>query len=513
MSRRARSIKFEMVICCGVFLLLLFATGGSGVFGLSRLGSILKESNSGGMASFQDLLEIRTAQIDVWLQLRRIELAQNSEEAATSIGTIHSDEERLEKAWKSFSGRMSGDSDRKIATVTGEYVTEFERLIRQIENALASSDVRSARSMEKALEIMTKKLNQSLDAGVEAAASQAKMSVADGESTCGLVRRAICILLFVSVLIGAVITRYMMKNILGPLGTAVVVADEIAEGKLGNSIPAASRNELGHLLESLRKMDCHLSEIAREIQGASVLVEGTSREIAAGNIDLSARTEEQVASLEETAANMMQLTETVRHNADNARHASGLAAQATSLADTGNEAVREMVATIERISAGSGKISEITSTIEGIAFQTNILALNAAVEAARAGQLGRGFSVVAAKVRSLAQHASAAAKEINDLIGASVTLIRTSDKQAVEVGEIMSDVKRAIKQVSDIVGEIAVASDEQSHGIEQIGQAVVQMDHVTQQNAVLVQQASAAAHSLEGQARNLDRAASVFQVS
>ncbi|MGF6466463.1 methyl-accepting chemotaxis protein [Paraburkholderia youngii] len=243
------------------------------------------------------------------------------------------------------------------------------------------------------------------------------------------------------------------------------------------------------------------------------MVEGTSREIAAGNIDLSARTEEQVASLEETAANMMQLTETVRHNADNARHASGLAAQATSLADTGNEAVREMVATIERISAGSGKISEITSTIEGIAFQTNILALNAAVEAARAGQLGRGFSVVAAEVRSLAQHASAAAKEINDLIGASVTLIRTSDKQAVEVGEIMSDVKRAIKQVSDIVGEIAVASDEQSHGIEQIGQAVVQMDHVTQQNAVLVQPASAAAHSLEGQARNLDRAASVFQVS
>ena len=491
----------------------MFATGDSGVFGVSRLGAILKELNSGGTASFQDLLEIRTAQIDVWLQLRRIELAQNSEEAVMSIGTIRSDEERLEKAWKSFSGRMSSDSDRKIAIVTGEYVTEFERLIRQIENALASSDVSSARSMEKALEIVTKKLNQSLDAGVEAAASQAKMSVADGESTFGLVRRAICILLFVSVLIGAVITRYMMKNILGPLGTAVVVADEIAGGKLGNSIPAASRNELGHLLESLRKMDCQLSEIAREIQGASVLVEGTSREIAAGNIDLSARTEEQAASLQETAANMMQLTETMRHNADNARHASGLAAQATSLADTGNEAVREMVATIERISAGSGKISEITSTIEGIAFQTNILALNAAVEAARAGQLGRGFSVVAAEVRSLAQHASAAAKEINDLIGASVSLIRASDKQAVEVGEVMSDVKRAIKQVSDIVGEIAVASDEQSHGIEQISQAVVQMDHVTQQNAVLVQQASAAAHSLEGQARNLDRAASVFQVS
>lgn len=239
----------------------------------------------------------------------------------------------------------------------------------------------------------------------------------------------------------------------------------------------------------------------------------STREIAAGNLDLSARTEEQAASLEETASSMMQLTETVKQNADNARQANALTANTTRIASTGSDVVQAMVATIEKINGSSNKISEITGVIEGIAFQTNILALNAAVEAARAGEQGRGFAVVASEVRSLAQRSASAAKEIKDLIASSVATIRDGSQQATEVNIAMGEIKAAIEGVSEIVGEIAGASEEQSRGIEQINIAVNQMDQMTQQNAALVEQAAAAAQSLEHQASNLKNAVSAFKLA
>ncbi|WP_329958857.1 methyl-accepting chemotaxis protein [Paraburkholderia sejongensis] len=249
------------------------------------------------------------------------------------------------------------------------------------------------------------------------------------------------------------------------------------------------------------------------VRSSSDSVSTATREIAAGNLDLSARTEEQAASLEQTAASMTQLTETVKHNADNARQANSLATNAASKAAAGNDAVQAMAATIGRISGSSSKISEITGVIEGIAFQTNILALNAAVEAARAGEQGRGFAVVASEVRSLAQRSAAAAKEIKELIGSSVAMIQDGSTQAVEVSTVMGEVTTVIRQVSDIVGEIAAASEEQSRGIEQVNQAVNQMDEVTQQNAALVEQAAAAAQSLEEQAGKLAGVVATFKVA
>ncbi len=328
-------------------------------------------------------------------------------------------------------------------------------------------------------------------------------------ATIGGISAALFILLLV---IGAMITRSIMRTLGGEPSYAVEVAGLLAKNDLTGNVKLMPGDRVS-LLFALNQTIESLRSTVQKIQLSSSSVASASQQIAAGNLDLSARTEQQAASLEETAASMTQLTETVKQNADNARQANMLASGAADLADAGNEAVQGMVGTIERIRGSSNKISEITGVIEGIAFQTNILALNAAVEAARAGDQGRGFAVVASEVRNLAQRSAVAAKEIKVLIGSSVEMIQDGAKQAGEVGATMAEVKQAIEQVSNIVGEIAAASAEQSLGIEQVNQAVNQMDGVTQQNAAVVEQAAAAAQSLEQQAMNLQEAVSVFKVA
>ncbi|WP_118184513.1 methyl-accepting chemotaxis protein [Paraburkholderia phosphatilytica] len=306
---------------------------------------------------------------------------------------------------------------------------------------------------------------------------------------------------------------WLARIISRPLKQAVALATRVAEGDLTTRIDTSSTDETGQLMLSLKTMNQSLLKIVGHVRAGTDGIAIASSEIAAGNFDLSSRTEQQAASLEETAASMTELTETVRQNTDNARHANTLAARASGMADAGNEAVLGMVQTIGQISGSSNRISEITGVIEGIAFQTNILALNAAVEAARAGEQGRGFAVVASEVRSLAQRSATAAKEIKELIGSSVEMIQGGAKQAADVGETMGQVKHAIKQVSDIVAEIAAASEEQGRGIEQVNLAVNQMDQVTQQNAALVEQAAAAAQSLEEQATTLKGAVAIFKLA
>jgi methyl-accepting chemotaxis protein len=343
----------------------------------------------------------------------------------------------------------------------------------------------------------------------------AKQRVADGATLVASVTWwiAICALVGVAVAIGLglVVTRAVVRQIGGEPAAVAQVVEQIASGDLSARVDAGAADRRS-ILYAVARMQKQLATTIGSIRESAESVSVASKQIASGNIDLSARTEEQAASLEQTAASMQELTQTVSQNSDNARHANTLALKAASVADTGSTAVEGMVQTIGQISGSSTRISEITGVIEGIAFQTNILALNAAVEAARAGEQGRGFAVVASEVRSLAQRSASAAKEIKEMISTSVATIQGGTQQASEVSATMVDIKEAIRRVSDIVGEIATASEEQNRSIQQVGQAVTQMDETTQQNAALVEQAAAAAQSLEGQAEKMKQAVSVFRI-
>ena len=322
-------------------------------------------------------------------------------------------------------------------------------------------------------------------------------------------------LLFV---VGAVVSAMMLviiRNITRSLGGepayAVSVVARIAAGDLSGTIvtrPGDSRS----LLHEMRNMREHLAGVIGGIRSSTDAIDVGASEIAAGNLDLSSRTEQQAASLEETASSMEQLTSTVQQNADNARQAGQLARNASNVAVRGGAVVGQVVNTMQGITDSSRKIADIISVIDGIAFQTNILALNAAVEAARAGEQGRGFAVVASEVRSLAQRSAQAAKEIKTLIEDSVERVGNGSELVHRAGQTMNEVVTAVKHMTDIMGEITSASEEQSSGIEQVNQAIAQMDQVTQQNAALVEQAAAAAGSLEEQARNLKQAVAVFRL-
>ena len=303
-----------------------------------------------------------------------------------------------------------------------------------------------------------------------------------------------------------------VRSMTGPLSQAVALSRAVAQGDLSGAPIAHDANEVGQLLEALQQMRTQLTQVVRNVRSGSESVATASVQIAQGNTDLSARTESQASALEETAASMEQLNATVRQNADSAQQASQLAANASTVAVQGGEVVAQVVDTMHGINASSQKISDIIGVIDSIAFQTHILALNAAVEAARAGEQGRGFAVVASEVRSLAGRSAEAAREIKTLISASVERVAQGSALVDRAGATMSEVVGAIRRVTDIVGEISAASHEQSLGVAQVGEAVTQMDQVTQQNAALVEEMAAAASSLKNQAEDLVQVVSVFRM-
>ena len=314
----------------------------------------------------------------------------------------------------------------------------------------------------------------------------------------------------VAVALGALLAILVTRSIVLPMQQGRKAAESIADGDLTQPLDTTASDETGQLLQALATMQGKLAGIVNNVRRNAEGVATASAEIAHGNNDLSARTEQQASALEETSASMEQLGSTVRQNADNARQANQLAVSASTVAAQGGEVVAQVVQTMKGINDSSQKIADIISVIDGIAFQTNILALNAAVEAARAGEQGRGFAVVASEVRSLAGRSADAAKEIKALIGASVERVEAGSALVDRAGATMTEVVQAIRRVTDIVGEISAASSEQSAGVGQVGEAITQMDQATQQNAALVEESAAAADSLRTQAAQLVQAMSVF---
>jgi len=305
--------------------------------------------------------------------------------------------------------------------------------------------------------------------------------------------------LFAVVLYG----RALVHSITGPLEKAVDLAERVAAGDLTADVDTQGRDELARLLGALQGMNQSLAGVVQKVRSAADSIATGSAQIATGNADLSHRTEQQAANLQRTAASMEELSVTVRQNADSARQADQVASTASNSAGKGGEVVGRVVGTMQDISASSRRIADIIGVIDGIAFQTNILALNAAVEAARAGESGRGFAVVASEVRSLAGRSADAAKEIKQLIGQSVETVESGSRQAQDAGASMQDIVRHVSQVSQLIAEISSASGQQTHGIEQVSEAVSQLDQVTQANSSLVEEAAAAAESLRVQAGQL----------
>ncbi|MFZ6847859.1 methyl-accepting chemotaxis protein [Undibacterium sp. RuRC25W] len=315
-----------------------------------------------------------------------------------------------------------------------------------------------------------------------------------------------------SILVITIMGLSLIKKIVGSLEEAIRVTTAVAAGDLTQQIDASGSDEIAQLMSSIKEMASSLEVICTEIRQGTDAIATASAEIATGNMDLSSRTEQQAGALEETASSMEELTSTVKQNSDNARQANTLASAAATVAVEGGSVVSQVVETMAAINDSSRKIVDIISVIDGIAFQTNILALNAAVEAARAGEQGRGFAVVAAEVRNLAQRSASAAKEIKTLIDNSVEKVDSGTRLVDQAGVAMTNIVTSIQKVNDVVSEISNASHEQSAGIDQINHAVIHMDESTQQNAALVEQAAAAASSLQDQATRLSQVVSVFKL-
>ena len=355
-----------------------------------------------------------------------------------------------------------------------------------------------------------------LDAMLEAKDTQSITIAAEANASYASVRMWIIILgvvaLSMGILAGLVITRSLLKQLGGEPEYAVEIAGQIAAGDLATEIQTKAGDQ-DSLLMAMKVMRDSLVNIVAQVRVGTDTIATASSEIASGNMDLSSRTEQQASSLEKTTASMRELTGTVKQNADNAREANKLAATASDVARQGGEVVAEVVNTMSSINESAKKIVDIISVIDGIAFQTNILALNAAVEAARAGEQGRGFAVVASEVRSLAQRSAAAAKEIKTLIGDSVEKVEVGTKLVGQAGTTIDQVVSSVRHVTDIIAEISSASQEQSAGIEAVNHSIIEMDEMTQQNAALVEEAAAAAQSMQDQASELTKVVSIFKMS
>ena len=469
---------------------------------VSRLVIDMRDNVSDRISSLR-VLTLMTDAADMEPELNRVkDLAAKYTEAQNKLGA-------------QFAKESIPEEKALLATIKEQEGLAMPAIAKATELWLASNAEGATRVLIKEIRPAQKKWMAALDqlaALEDKLNAQMQVDAAAGFSS-GRNFMIIMGLLAVGISIAAalVITRGLLKQLGGEPDYTASIASSIANGDLAVAIDTTG-NDKGSLLFEMKEMRNSLVDIVGQVRSGTETIGTASREIAAGNIDLSARTEMQASSLEKTASAMEELTSTVKQNADNAREANQLASVASDVAIKGGKVVSEVVNTMSSIDASAKKIVDIIGVIDGIAFQTNILALNAAVEAARAGEQGRGFAVVASEVRNLAQRSAGAAKEIKMLIDDSVEKVGAGTKLVGQAGVTMDEVVASVRRVTDIMGEIANASQEQSAGIEQVNLSIIEMDSMTQQNAALVEESAAAAQSLQDQASELSRVVSIFKL-
>jgi methyl-accepting chemotaxis protein len=498
------------------FLVVVMMVAGLGVFAVRQLDKVNSASTE---IATNWLPSIRTLSV-IQLTLARVRsfemqhiLANDPKEFADIEQNSQKQVDTLKKQLALYDTQISEPEEKalypEVQKLIASFVTEHDKIM-----ALSKQDKNDeARTLQRGEATRAyRALLQNLEKLIAVNDTGADGSNTLADNIYSQSRLWIIILVASCIALAMLLAVWVSRLIARPIEEAVAVAQRVAGGDLTADIQSTSKDEAGQLLDALKTMNGSLLTIVAEVRQGTSTITTASTEIAAGNLDLSSRTEQQASSLEETASAMEELTSTVKQNADNAKQANQLAVSASEVASAGGDVVGKVVDTMGSINESSRKIADIISVIDGIAFQTNILALNAAVEAARAGEQGRGFAVVASEVRSLAQRSAAAAKEIKGLIEGSVAQVDLGSKLVEEAGTTMTEVVNSVRRVTDIVAEITSASQEQSEGIEQINLAITQMDEVTQQNAALVEQAAAAAQSLQEQAEKLTDTVSVFKL-
>jgi len=511
------NISQRLLLTLSLAVLALVSVGFGGIWQLSRSEDRLEYFNENTLASVRHLNGVYEAVSAMRIGLHRHAMTDDTLAKKDAEALIEKAARRLDELVAIYArDNVSDDTDRQLLEADRAAAKQYRNEFAAFFASSNQNDYAATQKLltEGALHTSYKALSKAIDTHVEYNTKMGDAAVAENKAQHTRVVRLFLIVmaLVVGFIVFMAVSLYRrIKHSLGDIqGTLEHVSQTL---DLDHRAPVARMDEIGQTAHAFNALIDRVAQTLREVRQSTDSVGVAAGQIAAGNVDLSARTEQQAASLEETASSMEELTATVRQNAENARQASALAANAAEVADAGNQAVQQMVDTMGAISGSSERIAEITNLIEGIAFQTNILALNAAVEAARAGEQGRGFAVVAGEVRSLAQRSSSAAKEIKELIEVSVNTVRTGSTQAHGVGGTMTEMRQAVKRVSDIIAEIAAASQEQSAGIEQVGHAVGQMDQVTQQNAALVEEAAAAAQSLDEQAGKLRECVGQFRMA
>lgn len=467
--------------------------------------------------NIQQLSEISRA--DVLMLLARLELEgaagllyMRRDRAQEMIAEADDLLQRSQQHFENFQAVPKTEQGRVLTDPLESAYSSLVGILMEQHQALIDGDSSSFDAFKIELEEHASELDEAMTAFVHYANGRGESLMANYQAQIQLFEFIGLAVVLLSLIMLVVLRYGLAVMIVRPLNQAVTHFQHIANADLSHRISVYSNNEIGRLFAAMREMQQGLGRTVSTVRESSGSIHIGTREIASGNADLSSRTEQQAASIEETATSMEQLTATVKQNADNARQASTLANDASSTAGHGGEVVDQVITTMQGISTSSQKISDITGVIDSIAFQTNILALNASVEAARAGEQGRGFAVVAGEVRNLASRSAAAAKEIKTLIDDSVNQVQQGSGLVDQAGATMREVVSAVRRVTDIMDEISAASQEQSDGIVQVSTAITQLDDVTQQNASLVQQAAAAAASLEEQASRLEHAVSVFRL-